>query len=125
MMQFGTHLLVIIFLGLSASVGHARSLQISGTAGYLAEWEFRRELKETESGKEVSGRLAWKHIGLCSVNGPQEQPGEISARISGWGFAFRNSIEFFDTGQRAGGNRVPTTHSIPTILRGCASTAKS
>ena len=23
---------------------------------------------ETESGKEVSGPLAWKHIGLCSVN---------------------------------------------------------
>jgi hypothetical protein len=85
MMQFATHLLVITFLGLSASVAHPRSLQISGTAGYLAEWEFRGELKETESGKEVSGPLAWKHIGLCSVNGPQEQPGEISARISGWG----------------------------------------
>jgi hypothetical protein len=33
----------------------------------------------------LSGPIAWKHIGLCSVNGTQEQRGEISARISGWG----------------------------------------
>jgi hypothetical protein len=25
----------------------------------------------------------WKHIGLCSVNGPEEKPGKIRIRLSG------------------------------------------
>jgi len=63
----------------------SRSLQITGTAGYLSEWELDGEIAETETGGELIGPLIWKHIGLCSVNGPQEKPGKIRVRLSGAG----------------------------------------
>ena len=83
-MEFAAHLLLLV-ASLSGTIAIARPLQIVGTAGHLSEWEFKGELTETESGRVLLGPVVWKHIGLCSVNGAQEQPGEISARISGWG----------------------------------------
>jgi hypothetical protein len=76
--------LVIIALAVAAGPAQSRSLQIVGMAGYLSEWEFRGEVTEqiSSDGRELSGRLVWKHVGLCSIKGPQDELGEIRARIS-------------------------------------------
>lgn len=72
---------------IAAGAAQAASLRISGTAGYLSEWELNGEVIEKKSGeaRELSGPLVWKHVGLCSVNGPQEKAGAIDLRIIGSG----------------------------------------
>jgi hypothetical protein len=87
--------LVLIALGaaLGAALGpaHAQSRQIVGTAGYLSEWELKGVVTEKIAAgrREFSGPVTWKHIGLCSVNGPEEKRGEIRVRIEGSGPASR------------------------------------
>lgn len=76
--------LVVIALALAGGPAQSRSLQVVGTAGYLSEWELNGSVTErTAAGRtEFSGPLTWKHVGLCSVNGPQEKYGEIRFRLS-------------------------------------------
>jgi hypothetical protein len=75
--------LAMIALCVTGVSAQSRSLHIAGTAGYLSEWEFDGEVRERVSGdsKELFGRLIWKHVGVCSVNGPQEKEGEIRMRL--------------------------------------------
>jgi hypothetical protein len=76
--------LVMIALGMTGAPAQSRVVHIAGTAGYLSEWEFNGEVTEGTSsgGSELSGPLTFKHVGICSVNGPQEKRGEIKFRIS-------------------------------------------
>jgi hypothetical protein len=69
----------------------ARSLEIEGKAGYLSEWELSGAMtrKGSPGGREFSGRLAWKHVGICSVSGPQERSGDIDLRIRSSGSSER------------------------------------
>jgi hypothetical protein len=62
----------------------ARSLHVTGTAGYLSEWELTADVTATRSGEreQLSGPLVLKHIGLCSANGPEEKSGQIELSIS-------------------------------------------
>ncbi len=86
-------------LAVSVEATQAASLRVSGVAGYLSEWEFSGQVTEkvtekitekmSPAAKEFSGTLIWKHVGLCSVNGPQEKAGEIDFQISGLGAASR------------------------------------
>jgi hypothetical protein len=79
--------LALIALGAALGPAHAQSRQIAGTAGYLSEWELRGVVSEKISAgrREFSGPVTWKHIGLCSVNGPEEKRGEIRVQIEGSG----------------------------------------
>ena len=71
-------------LGLAAGPAQSQSLQVAGTAGYLSEWELSGAVTETVSAghSEFFGPVTWTHVGVCSVNGPQEKHGEIRFRIS-------------------------------------------
>jgi hypothetical protein len=80
---FSKSALVLLALAVAGTPARSRSLHIAGTAGYLSEWEFGGEAAETGTGGELVGPLVWKHIGLCSVNGPEEKPGKIRIRLSG------------------------------------------
>jgi hypothetical protein len=63
----------------------ARSLHVEGTAGYLSEWELSADVARTPaaaSREEFSGPLTLKHVGLCSIGGPQEKTGKIEFYIS-------------------------------------------
>ena len=77
-------LLVMLAAGMASSAAQMRSLQVEGTAGYLSEWELSGVLTETGlgGGTEFSGRLLWKHVGLCSVQGAPEKSGELRLQIS-------------------------------------------
>src|SRR5882757_2292381 len=78
---------VLIALGIAGGMtgGHAQgqSRQVVGTAGYLSEWELKGAVTEKASANrsEVSGPVTWKHIGICSANGPEEKRGELRAQI--------------------------------------------
>lgn len=75
--------LAVITLG-GLAQAHAETRQLVGTAGYLSEWEVRGALTENVSatGSEFSGPITWKHIGVCSANGPEEKRGVIKAQIN-------------------------------------------
>ena len=79
--------MTVLGLGCAAAPAFSRSLQIAGSAGYLSEWEFTGAATETNSagGNEYGDPLIWKHVGLCSVNDPQEKPGAIRFRLSSLG----------------------------------------
>jgi hypothetical protein len=56
--------LVVVALSVASGAVQSRSLRITGTAGYLSEWE-------------LSGSVTERISGGSSVNGPQEKHGEI------------------------------------------------
>jgi hypothetical protein len=94
---FSKSALVLLALAVAGTPARSRSLHIAGTAGYLLEWELDGEVAETGTGGELVGPLVWKHIGLCSVNGPQEKPGKISVKLSRMGSTSKiDATIFFD-----------------------------
>jgi hypothetical protein len=75
---------ILVAVGMTCGEAQARSLQVIGTAGYLSEWELNGSVTEKgpPGSKEFSGALVWKHVGLCSANGPEEKSGEIKFQIA-------------------------------------------
>jgi hypothetical protein len=62
----------------------AQTRQLSGTAGYLSEWEITGSVAPDRSANATEtfvGAVTWKHVGLCSANGAEERPGEIRLQI--------------------------------------------
>ncbi len=57
---------------------------MSGTSGFLGEWEVTATVTETASGRirDYRGPLVLKHIGLCTQDGPVEKKGEMRLQIS-------------------------------------------
>ena len=76
---------LLIALGALATTARAQSLQVSGHAGVLGEWELNATVTPTVSqrAKEFSGPLTMKHVGLCTQDGPEEKTGEMRIQISG------------------------------------------
>jgi hypothetical protein len=75
--------LVALFLVSVAGAASAEPLAVSGVAGYLSEWQLSGNVTETPTGGEFIGRLAVRHIGLCSHDGPDEKVTEIKLRMTG------------------------------------------
>lgn len=75
---------ILMAVGMICGEAQARSLQVIGTAGYLSEWELNGSVTEKgpPGSNEFSGALVWKHVGLCSANGPEEKSGEIKFQIA-------------------------------------------
>jgi hypothetical protein len=73
-----------IILGVVATAAPARALEVTGSSGFLGEWEVTATVTETASGrtKDYRGPLVMKHIGLCSQNGPEQKTGELRLQIS-------------------------------------------
>lgn len=76
---------LLIGLGALATTARAQSLQVTGHAGVLGEWELNATVTPTVSqrAKEFSGPLTMKHVGLCTQDGPEEKIGEMRIQISG------------------------------------------
>jgi hypothetical protein len=77
----------IVLLVLAATLApdaHARSLQVTGQAGVLGEWELTAKVAESNAAgkKEFSGPLTLRHVGLCTQDGPQEKTGELRFELS-------------------------------------------
>ena len=92
----------MLVLAAASGAAHARVLQVSGSTGYLSEWELSGVVTQTPTsgGNEFFGPLIIKHVGLCSVNGPLEKHGEIRLRLSTSGALSRiNATISLDGGQ--------------------------
>ena len=63
---------------------HAESREVTGQAGVLGEWEITATVTERsgDGTKEFVGPLNFKHVGICTVDGPEEKKGELRLRIS-------------------------------------------
>lgn len=76
-------LLAIWTMALGGPLG-AQSRAVSGQAGILGEWELTATVTEQADGggRQWSGPLNLKHVGYCSVDGPEEKSGELRLRVS-------------------------------------------
>jgi hypothetical protein len=75
----------LIALGALATPALAQSLQVTGHAGVLGEWELNATVTQIASRRtrDLSGPLTMKHVGLCTQDGPEEKTGEVRIQISG------------------------------------------
>ncbi|MGB9349160.1 MAG: hypothetical protein WCB61_04590 [Pseudolabrys sp.] len=69
-------------LGALATPAGAESLEVLGYAGVLGEWELTASVTENDNTKAYSGPLTMTHVGICTVDGPEEKKGEIRFRLS-------------------------------------------
>lgn len=73
-----------IMLGVVVASAPACALEVTGTSGFLGEWEVTATVTQTASGRvrDYRGPLVLKHIGLCTQDGPVEKKGEMRVQIS-------------------------------------------
>jgi hypothetical protein len=69
-------------LGALATPAGAESLEVLGYAGVLGEWELTAIVTGNDNTKAYSGPLTMTHVGICTVDGPEEKKGEIRFRLS-------------------------------------------
>ena len=53
-----------------------------GQAGVLGEWELTANVTATGTQKEFSGPLIMRHVGICTVDGPEQKTGNIKLQLS-------------------------------------------
>ena len=77
-------LLSAIWIGAGAGSAMAQSYSVNGQVGYLGEWEMKASLARTTtaSGVNYDGPVMLRHVGLCSVNGPEEKSGVVRLTVS-------------------------------------------
>jgi hypothetical protein len=73
-------LLAALWIGASAGTATAQSYSVNGQIGYLQEWEMKANL--AGSGVNYDGPVTLRHVGLCSVNGPEEKSGIVRLSVS-------------------------------------------
>ena len=61
----------------------AETLEVLGQVGVLGEWELTANITATGTRKQFSGPLVMKHVGICTVDGPEEKTGEIQLQLFG------------------------------------------
>jgi hypothetical protein len=69
-------------LGVLATPAGAESLEVLGYAGVLGEWELTASVTGNDNTRAYSGPLTMTHVGICTVDGPEEKKGEIRFRLS-------------------------------------------
>jgi hypothetical protein len=65
-----------------ATPAAAQSLEVLGYAGVLGEWELTASVTGDASARAYSGPLTMTHVGICTVDGPEEKKGEIRLQVS-------------------------------------------
>ena len=69
-------------LGALATPASAESLEVLGYSGVLGEWELTASVTGNDNTRAYSGPLTMTHVGICTVDGPEEKKGEITFRLS-------------------------------------------
>ena len=69
-------------LGALATPAGAESLEVLGYAGVLGEWELTASVTGNDNTRAYSGPLTMTHVGICTVDGPEEKKGEIRFQLS-------------------------------------------
>jgi hypothetical protein len=76
--------LMAVWAIMLATPSGAQTRAVIGEFGVLGEWELTATVTQRTdgSGRQWSGPLSLKHIGLCSVDGPEEKAGELRLDVS-------------------------------------------
>ncbi len=76
--------LVVMSALAAPAQAQAQSLQVTGHAGILGEWELAATVTERAAArtKEFAGPLTLKHVGMCTQDGPEEKAGEMRLQLS-------------------------------------------
>jgi hypothetical protein len=82
MQRFVAAALLLMAPSAAARAAEAETLQILGQAGVLGEWELTAKLTGTGTQKEFSGPMVMKHVGICTVDGPEQKTGEMKLQLS-------------------------------------------
>ena len=80
-------LLVLVALGALSIPARSESLQVTGYAGVLGEWEMTATVGSapataSQRTREYAGPMTMKHVGWCTQDGPEEKTGEIRLEIT-------------------------------------------
>jgi hypothetical protein len=80
MRAFAPAMALLTFVGPAIAQSH----DVSGQLGVLGEWEITATVTEGiyNGVKQFMGPMSLKHVGVCSVDGPEEKTGELRLRIS-------------------------------------------
>jgi hypothetical protein len=75
--------LISIVVAITGGSAFAQARPVLGTAGYLSEWEIvgNVTLGKSSDGSVLAGPVIWKHVGLCSANGPEQRSGQVTLHI--------------------------------------------
>ncbi|MGB9326596.1 MAG: hypothetical protein WCB47_12115 [Pseudolabrys sp.] len=74
--------LQLALLGALATPAVAETREVLGYAGVLGEWELTANVTGDDSTKPLVGPLTMTHVGICTVDSPEEKKGEIRLQIS-------------------------------------------
>jgi len=77
--------LLLLVLAALAAPARSESLEVTGYAGVLGEWELTATVvtqRVSQRTREYAGPLTMKHVGWCTQDGPQEKSGQIWLRLS-------------------------------------------
>ena len=69
-------------LAVLATPAGAEPLELFGYAGVMGEWELTASVTESGGTKDLVGPMTMTHVGICTVDRPEEKKGEIRLHIS-------------------------------------------
>ncbi len=69
-------------LAVLATPAGAEPLELVGYAGVMGEWELTASVTESGGTKDLVGPMTMTHVGICTVDRPEEKKGEIRLQIS-------------------------------------------
>jgi hypothetical protein len=73
---------LLTVLSVLASPAGAQTRQVFGYAGVLGEWGLTADVVENNESRDFSGPMTMAHVGICTIDGPEEKKGEIRFRLS-------------------------------------------
>ena len=71
----------LILLGALATPAGAEPLELFGYAGVLGEWELTASVRENGATKDLVGPLTMTHVGICTVDSPEEKGAKSVCRF--------------------------------------------
>jgi len=76
-----TALQLAVLAALATPAG-AETREVFGYAGALGEWELSGNVTGDDSTKPLVGPVTMTHVGICTVDNPEEKKGEIRLQVS-------------------------------------------
>jgi hypothetical protein len=108
------------------TAGRAETLELTGYAGVLGEWEITANVTPTGPAgkKEFGGPLKMRHVGYCTQDGPEERTGEIRVTLVGssrlTATLLVNGVECSYSGRQSdaytGSLKCPDRRAVPLTL---------
>jgi hypothetical protein len=72
----------VAVLAVLVTPASAEPLELFGYAGVMGEWELTASVREGSGTKDLVGPMTMTHVGICTVDRPEEKKGEIRVQIS-------------------------------------------